>query len=89
MRRRRKLEVRRKKQEIFANPSYTGNFWLLITRTMGLRSFFDRQGDPAECLIPASTDTMQEGRIDDQFPKGIDQCHVKRREAAYAPDIDP
>ena len=43
----------------------------------------------AECLIPASTDTMQEGRIDDQFPKRIDQCHVERREAADAADVDP
>lgn len=31
---------------------------------------------------------MQEGRIDDQFPKRIDQCHVERCEAAYAADID-
>src|SRR6266513_5408861 len=38
----------------------------------------------AECLIPASTDTMQEGRINDQFPKRVDQGHVERREAAYA-----
>lgn len=43
----------------------------------------------AECLIPASTDTVQERRIDDQFPKRVDQCHVELREAAYAADIDP
>jgi hypothetical protein len=42
----------------------------------------------SECLIPASTDTMQQGWIDDQFPKRIDQCHVERREPAYAADID-
>jgi hypothetical protein len=43
----------------------------------------------AECLIPASTDAMQEGRIDDQFAKRIDGPHVEWREAAYAADIDP
>jgi hypothetical protein len=32
---------------------------------------------------------MQEGRINDQFPKRVNQCHVERREAAYAADIDP
>jgi hypothetical protein len=37
----------------------------------------------AECLVPASTDSMQEGRIHDQFPKRIGQCHVERREPAY------
>ena len=42
----------------------------------------------AECLIPASTDTVQERRIDDQFPKRVDQRHVERREQAYAADID-
>ncbi len=35
-------------------------------------------------MIPSNTDTTQERRIDDQFPKRIDQCHVERREAAYA-----
>jgi hypothetical protein len=48
-----------------------------------------RQSVFAECLVPASTDTTQEGRIDDQFPKRIDQCHVERREAADVADIDP
>src|SRR5262249_26544407 len=43
----------------------------------------------AECLIPMSTDTPQQRRIDDQFPKRIDQCHVERREAVYAADINP
>ena len=43
----------------------------------------------AECLIPPSTDTMQEGRIDDQFAKRINGPHVEWREAAYAADIDP
>ena len=43
----------------------------------------------AECLVPASTDTMQERRVDDQFPKRIDQCHVERREAADVADVDP
>ena len=32
---------------------------------------------------------MQKGRIDEQFPKRIDQCHVEGREAAYVADIDP
>ena len=31
---------------------------------------------------------MQERRIDDQFPKRVDQCHVEWCEAAYAADID-
>jgi hypothetical protein len=31
---------------------------------------------------------MQQGGIDDQFPNRVDQCHVERREAAYAADID-
>src|SRR5207248_3803641 len=43
----------------------------------------------AEYLIPASTDTTQEGRIDDQCSKRINQCHVHARESAYAADIDP
>ena len=29
---------------------------------------------------------MQEGRIDDQFPNRVDECHVERREPAYAAD---
>src|SRR6266542_5529612 len=41
----------------------------------------------AECLVPASPDTVQEGWINDQFPKRVDQCHVERREAAYTADI--
>ena len=32
---------------------------------------------------------MQEGRIDHQFPKRVDQCHVEGREATYAADKDP
>ena len=43
----------------------------------------------AECLVPSSTDTAQERRIDDQFSKRVDQSHVEGREAAYAADIDP
>jgi hypothetical protein len=31
---------------------------------------------------------MQQGGIDDQFPNRVDQCHVERREAAHAADID-
>ena len=42
----------------------------------------------AECLIPASADTVQEGRIDDQFPKRVDERHVEWREAADIADID-
>jgi hypothetical protein len=42
----------------------------------------------AECLVPASTDTMQEGRIDDQLPERVDQRHVERRQAADLADID-
>jgi len=33
-------------------------------------------------------DTAQKGRIDDQFPKRIDECHVEGREPAYAADIN-
>ena len=33
-------------------------------------------------------DATQERRIDDQFPKRVNQCHVKRREQAYPVDID-
>jgi len=43
----------------------------------------------AECLIPPNTDATQQRRIDDHFPKRIDQSHVERREAAYAADVNP
>jgi len=42
----------------------------------------------AECLIPASTDDAQQGRIYDTSSKRVDHCHVEGREAAYAADID-
>ena len=41
-----------------------------------------------ECLIPASADTAQERRIDDQFAEGVDQGHIERRKATYTADID-
>ena len=42
----------------------------------------------AECVMPASADTAQECRIDNQLADGVDQSHVDRRKATDAAHVD-
>src|SRR5882757_6493629 len=59
---------------------------MFLLRLQYLHVSLWRMLDSSEHGHYAST---QEGGIDDQSPKRVDQSHVEWREAAYAADIDP